>query len=99
MGDVFIFRVVAQGFGMSRLPLVTLTPSAAAHAPTEWVIAAHRAPSERERTQKGHFSPPPGKQQNAKSVVAFANGLGFKVLKVSWARRRLSCCADSKNQL
>lgn len=83
---------------MSSFPLVTLTPSPATHAPTKWVITAHQAPRERERTLKGHFSPPPSKQQNIYSVVVFINRLEFKVLKVSWAKHHLSCCADFKNQ-
>lgn len=76
---------------MSRFPLVTLTPSPAAHAPAKWVITAHQAPRERGRKQKGHFSPRANKQQNTFSAAVFINGLWFKVLKVSCARRHLSC--------
>lgn len=97
MGDVFIFSVVA--LRMWNEPLPSRHSDAIARLPraSKWVITAHQAPRERERTQKGHFSP----QQTAEYVqfVVFINGLGFKVLKVSWAGHHLSCCADLRNQL
>ena len=84
---------------MSRFPLVTLTPSPAAHAPAKWVITAHQAPRERGRKQKGHFSPRANKQQNTFSAVVLINGLWFKVLKVSCTRHHLSCRSELRNQL
>jgi len=84
---------------MSRFPLVTLTPSPAAHASAKWVIAAHQAPRERGRKQKGHLSPRANKQQKTFSTVVFINGLWFRVLKVSCARHHLSCRSEPPGQL